>query len=580
MRNTEVQIPAGVRSRQWFGGADINAVSSRAWLRSQGHSTAMFDGRPVIGIFNSASDLTPCNASLDDVAEHVKRGVRRAGGFPLELPTMSLGETYMKPTTMLYRNLMSMEVEECIRAYPLDGVVLLCGCDKTTPAMLLGLVSTDVPGIVVTSGPMLRSIHGTTELDGPTGMWKADLDYRTGAMDAEMWDELEGCYGRSAGHCGVMGTASTMAVVAEALGATLPGNAAIPAVDSRRLALAEATGHRVVGMVEENLAPEQIFTRAAFTNAITAVMAVGGSTNAIVHISAIARRAGIELNLSDFDRISSSTPVIANVLPVGTHQMEDFFYAGGLPAVLRELSELLDPGAITVTGRSLVEESARAKNLDPTVILPKDAPIQGDGGIAILTGNLCPDGAVIKHAAASPELHRHRGRAVVFKNKDDLSARIHSDDLEVDPSSVLVLQNSGPVGGPGMPEWGMIPIPLKLSRQGVKDMVRISDGRMSGTSFGTCVLHVSPESALGGPLGLVCDGDEIEIDVAARQLRLLVDDEELERRRAAWLPDPETQHPRGFTRLYTEHVLQAHEGADFDFLAGRTSAHERMYQPR
>lgn len=568
------------RSQSWFSGDDIMSVSARAWLRSQGHAREMFDGRPVIGIFNSASDLTPCNSSLDTVADHVKRGVMRAGGFPLELPTMSLGETYMKPTTMLYRNLMAMEVEECIRSYPLDAVVLLCGCDKTTPAMIMGLASTDVPGIIVTSGPMLKSIHGTTELGGPTGMWHQETAYRTGELTAEQWIEVEGCFGRSAGHCGVMGTASTMAVVSEALGLTLPGNAAIPAVDSRRLALAEASGFRAVEMVGAFMTPDRILTRAAFDNAITALMAVGGSTNAIVHLLAIARRASVDLSLDDFDVISRRTPVIANVLPVGTHQMENFFYAGGLPAVLKELLDLLDPTALTVSGVTLVEQARNAVNHDPSIIRPITNPMQADGGIAVLRGNLCPDGAVIKHAAASKKLQQHRGRAVVFTNKDDLSARIHDGLLDVDEDSVLVLQNSGPVGGPGMPEWGMIPIPVKLASRGVRDMVRISDARMSGTSFGTCVLHVSPESTVGGPLALVRDGDEIEISVEQRTLTLHVSEAELAARRAAWTPPSSSRHARGYTRLYTEHVLQANEGADFDFLAGRTSATERMYQPR
>lgn len=566
------------RSAKWFQGDSVNAMSSRAWLRSQGHSQAMFDGRPTIGIVNSWADTTPCNMSLRDVAEHVKRGVRRAGGFPLELPVMSLGETLMKPTTMLYRNLMAMEVEECIRAYPFDGVVLLSGCDKTTPGMILGLASTDIPGIVVTSGPMLRSIRGTEELGGSSGVWKANTAYRTGAITERTWREIEGCIGRSAGHCGVMGSASTMAIVAEALGLTLPGNAAIPAVDSRRLALAEESGHRIVQMVAEGLVPERILTRAAFENAITALMAVGGSTNAIIHITAIARRAGIDITLDDFDRISRRTPVIADVLPVGSRQMEDFFYAGGLPAVLRELGDLVNPDCVTVTGRSLRAECETAENLDPATIRPRDNPLQQDGGIAVLRGNLCPDGAVIKHAAASPELRTHRGRAVVFRDKADLTARIDDPDLVVDATSVLVLRNSGPVGGPGMPEWGMLPIPLKLAKQGVVDMVRVSDARMSGTSFGTCVLHVSPESAVGGVLGLVEDGDEIELDVESRTLNLLVGDEELARRRDRRAPAVAAPK-RGFAWFYVNHVEQADKGADFGFLAGRTSASEQMYQP-
>jgi len=566
------------RSGKWFQGDSINAMSSRAWLRSQGHSVAMFDGRPTIGIINSWADTTPCNMNLRGLAEHVKRGVLRAGGFPLELPVMSLGETLMKPTTMLYRNLMAMEVEECIRAYPFDGVVLLSGCDKTTPAMILGLASTDIPGIVVTSGPMLRSIRGTEELGGSSGLWKAYTTYQTGAMEDKTWREIEGCIGRSAGHCGVMGSASTMAIVAEALGLTLPGNAAIPAVDSRRLALAEESGYRIVQMVAEGLVPERILTRAAFENAITALVAVGGSTNAIIHMTAIARRAGVDITLDDFDRISRRTPVLANVLPIGSRQMEDFFYAGGLPAVLHELGDLINPDAVTVTGRTLREQCESAENLDPGTIRPRTNPLREEGGIAVLRGNLCPAGAVIKHAAASPELLRHRGRAIVFHDKADLAARIHDPDLPVDASSVLVLRNSGPVGGPGMPEWGMLPIPLKLARQGVVDMVRISDARMSGTSFGTCVLHVAPESAVGGPLALVEDGDEIELDVDKRTLTLLVSDEELARRKERWTP-PAVTPDRGFTWLYRHYVEQADKGADFAFLAGRTSAAEPMYQP-
>jgi L-arabonate dehydrase len=566
------------RSRKWFQGDGINPMSSRAWLRSQGHSASMFDGRPTIGIINSWADTTPCNMSLQAVAEHVKRGVRRAGGFPLELPVMSLGETLMKPTTMLYRNLMAMEVEESIRAYPFDGVVLLCGCDKTTPAMILGLASTDIPGIVVTSGPMLRSIRGTQQLGGSSGLWKAATAHRIGTMDDRTWRELEGCIGRSAGHCGVMGTASTMAIVAEALGLTLPGNAAIPAVDSRRLALAEESGYRIVHMIEDGLRPQLLLTRAAFENAITALMAVGGSTNAIIHLCAIARRAGVDLTLDDFDRISRRTPVIADVLPVGSRQMEDFFYAGGLPAVIHALGDLIDPAGITVTGRSLRDECAGSSSLDPATIRSRCDPLRAEGGIAVLRGNLCPDGAVIKQAAASPWLRTHRGRAVVFRDKADLSARIHDPDLAVDADSVLVLQNGGPVGGPGMPEWGMLPIPRKLAEQGVTDLVRISDARMSGTSFGTCVLHVSPESAMGGPLGLVENGDEIALDIERRSLDVLVSDQELARRKARWKPTAATPE-RGWTWLYTQHVEQADKGADFGFLGGRTSASEAMYQP-
>jgi L-arabonate dehydrase len=558
-----------LRSHNWFGKKDLDGFAHRSWVKAEGFSEAMFDGRPVIGIANSWSELTSCNAHLRQVAEAVKRGVLSAGGFPLEFPTISLGEVLMKPTTMLFRNLMAMDVEECIRAYPLDGVVLLSGCDKTTPAMLMGAASADVPAVVVTGGPMLRGIRGQEELGSGTDTWRLWAERRAGRLSEEEFCEYEACMSRSAGHCMVMGTASTMAAMAEALGMALPGNAAIPAADARRMALAELTGRRIVEMAREGLKPSRILTPAAFDNAVRADMAIGGSTNAIIHLVAIAGRAGVRLPLTRFDELSRTTPLLVNVKPSGKYLMEDFFYAGGLPAVLRELLPLLHPNALTVNGKTLGENVAGAENWNRDVIRPLDMPIAPEGGTVILTGNLCPDGAVLKQSAASSHLLTHRGRAVVFEDHADLHARIDDPSLRVDETSVLVLKRVGPKGAPGMPEWGAAPIPARLLRAGVKDMVRISDARMSGTSYGTVVLHVSPEAAVGGPLALVQDGDEIELDVPNRRLSLRVPDEELARRRAAWAPRP-PHYERGYGRLFLDHVLQAHEGVDFDFLRGKT----------
>jgi L-arabonate dehydrase len=558
-----------LRSHNWFGKKDLDGFAHRSWVKAEGFSEAMFDGRPVIGIANSWSELTSCNAHLRQVAEAVKRGVLSAGGFPLEFPTISLGEVLMKPTTMLFRNLMAMDVEECIRAYPLDGVVLLSGCDKTTPAMLMGAASADVPAVVVTGGPMLRGIRGQEELGSGTDTWRLWAERRAGRLSEEEFCEYEACMSRSAGHCMVMGTASTMAAMAEALGMALPGNAAIPAADARRMALAELTGRRIVEMAREGLKPSRILTPAAFDNAVRADMAIGGSTNAIIHLVAIAGRAGVRLPLTRFDELSRTTPLLVNVKPSGKYLMEDFFYAGGLPAVLRELLPLLHPNALTVNGKTLGENVAGAENWNRDVIRPLDMPIAPEGGTVILTGNLCPDGAVLKQSAASSHLLTHRGRAVVFEDHADLHARIDDPSLRVDETSVLVLKRVGPKGAPGMPEWGAAPIPARLLRAGVKDMVRISDARMSGTSYGTVVLHVSPEAAVGGPLALVQDGDEIELDVFNRRLTLRVPDEELARRRAEWRPRP-PHYERGYGRLFLDHVLQAHEGVDFDFLRGKT----------
>jgi dihydroxy-acid dehydratase len=562
-------IPA-LRSRNWFGRKDLDGFVHRSWIKAEGFSDLMFDGRPVIGIANSWSELTNCNAHLRQVAEAVKRGVLSAGGFPLEFPTISLGEILMKPTTMLFRNLMAMDVEECIRAYPLDGVVLLSGCDKTTPAMLMGAASADVPAIMVTGGPMLRGKWGQEEIGSGTDVWRYWAERRAGRLSEEEWCEMESCMSRSAGHCMVMGTASTMASMAEALGMTLPGNAAIPAPDSRRLALAELSGRRIMEMVAEGLTPSRILSAPAFDNAIRADMAIGGSTNAIIHLVAIAGRAGVELPLERFDELSRTTPFLLNVRPSGKYLMEDFFYAGGLPVVLKELLPLLHRDALTVTGKSVAANVSGAVNHNEDVIRPLTMPIAGEGGTVILTGNLCPHGAVLKQSAASPHLLAHRGRAVVFEDHADLHARIDQPDLPVDETSILVLKRAGPRGAPGMPEWGAAPIPQKLLMKGVKDMVRISDARMSGTSYGTVVLHVSPEAEVGGPLGLVRDGDEIELDVPRRTLTLRVSDEELGRRRAAWKPRP-PHFTRGYGKLFLDHVLQAHEGVDFDFLRGKTA---------
>jgi dihydroxy-acid dehydratase len=562
--------PQPLRSRNWFGRQDLDGFVHRSWLKTEGFSDLVFDGRPVVGVANSWSELTNCNAHLRQVAEAVKRGVWSAGGFPLEFPTISLGEVLMKPTTMLFRNLMAMDVEECIRAYPLDAVVLLSGCDKTTPAMLMGAASADVPAIMVTGGPMLRGRWRTEDLGSGTDVWRLWAERRADRLTDEELCEAESCMSRSSGHCMVMGTASTMASVAEALGMTLPGNAAIPAPDSRRLAMAEMAGRRAVEMARAGgPRPSQILTAQAFDNAIRADMAIGGSTNAIIHLVAIARRAGVPLALRRFDELSRTTPFLVNLRPSGKYLMEDFFYAGGLPAVLKELLPLLHGGAVTVNGRAIADNVRDARCYDTDVIRPLGLPLAPEGGTVILTGNLCPDGAVLKQSAASPHLLSHRGRAVVFEDHADLHARLDDPALPIDETSVLVLKHVGPKGAPGMPEWGAAPIPTRLLRKGVKDMVRISDARMSGTSYGTVVLHVAPESAVGGPLALVKDGDEIELDVPRRTLTLRVSDEDLARRRAAWTPRP-PRFTRGYGRLFLDHVLQANDGCDFDFLRGAT----------
>ncbi len=557
--------PKNRRSSEWFRAPGYYGFSRRAWLRSEGFPADVFDGKPVVGICNSWSELNNCNVHLRDVATAVKRGVIAAGGVPLEFPTISLGEMYMKPTTMLFRNLMAMDVEESIRANPLDGVVLLCGCDKTTPAQLMGAASADLPSIFVTGGPMIAGQwRGKALGSGTDGRKLFDL-YRTGRLSEEELCEIEGCIARTAGHCTVMGTASTMTSLAEAMGMTLPGCANIPAPDARRMAIAELSGRRIVEMIDADLRPSHIMTRAAFENAVTALMALGGSTNAVIHLIAIAGRLGIPLTLADFDRISRRTPCIVNVKPSGEFLMEDLFNAGGVPAVMNRVADLLDGECLTVNGKTIGENIAAAAGQNDSVIRPRATPLDAEGGIAILYGNLAPDGAVIKQTAASPHLLAHRGRALVFENREEMQARIDSDDLPVDRDTILVMRSCGPKGAPGMPEWGQIPMPKKLLNQGITDMVRISDARMSGTSFGTVVLHVAPESAIGGPLAAARTGDEIELDVHARKLELCVPPDEIAARLREF-QTPKPHYTRGYGRLFLDHVTQANLGCDFDFL--------------
>ena len=554
------------RSSQWFQTPGYHGMARRAWLRSEGYPADVFDGKPIIGICNSWSELNNCNAHLREVAAAVKRGVLAAGGIPLEFPTISLGEMFMLPTTMMFRNLMAMDVEESIRANPMDAVVLLCGCDKTTPAQLMGAASADVPAIVIPGGPMLAgTFQGQRLGSGTDGRKLFDL-YRTGKLNDEEWSEVEGCIARTSGHCTVMGTASTMTSLAEALGMTLPGSASIPAPDSRRMANAELSGRAAVDLIEKNLTPTRVMTRDAFENAITVLMALGGSTNAVVHLIAIAGRVGIRLTLDDFDRIARKTPCIANVKPSGEYLMEDLFHAGGVPAVMNRIAGLLHGDCVTVNGKTIGDNTATTVSRDDSVI----RQLSAEGGIAILYGNLAPDGAVIKVTAASAELLKHRGRAYVFETRDQMMAEIDRDDLPVDRNSILVMRNCGPKGAPGFPEWGHIPMPKKLLEQGVTDMVRISDARMSGTSFGTVILHVAPESAVGGPLAIVQTGDEIELNVAARKLELAISPQEMQDRLSRFVP-PQRQYDRGYGRLFLDHVTQAHLGCDFDFLMPEVS---------
>ena len=562
--------PHTLRSQGWFGRTGKDGFIYRAWMKNQGIPDEEFRGKPVIGICNTWSELTPCNAHFRELAESVKKGVIAAGGFPLEFPVMSLGETLIKPTAMLYRNLASMDTEESIRANPLDGVVLLCGCDKTTPSLVMGACSVNIPTIVVSGGPMLTGRYEGRDIS-TSDVWRFNDAVRSGEMSQEALTVAEACMCRSRGHCAVMGTASTMACMVESLGLTLPSNAAIPAADSRRKVLAQYSGSRIVEMVRENLKPSDILTRKAFENAIRVNAAIGGSTNFVIHLTAIARRIGVELNLDDFHLQSEGIPLLANLQPSGRYFMEDFFYAGGLPVVIRALGERLHGDCITANGKSIAENNATAVSYDANVITVPEKPFKTATGLAVVSGNLCVNGAVIKPSAASPHLMQHTGKAVVFRSIEDYHARVDDPALDIDEHSVMVLQNVGPVGYPGMPEVGNMAVPRKLLEKGVTDMVRISDGRMSGTGFGTVILHVSPEAAVGGNIALVQDGDLIALDVPARSLQLLVDDAELERRRAAWKPS----HPvaaRGYVQLYQLHVEQAHLGADMDFLTGSSGS--------
>lgn len=543
----------------------------RSWLRNQGYPDDLFRGRPVIGICNTWSELTPCNGHLRDFAEIVKKGVLEAGGFPLEFPVMSLGETIMRPTTMLFRNLVSMDVEESIRANPLDGVVLLTGCDKTTPATLMGASSVDLPTIIVPGGPMLNGRYKGGQIGSGSFNWMIKEKQKTEVFTDEDLMEAEICAARSSGHCNTMGTASTMATMVETLGLTLPGMSAIPAVDSRKKVLAQLSGRRIVEMVNEDLKLSTILTREAFENSIVVNAAVGGSTNLIIHLTAIARRIGVDLQLEDFDKIGSKIPLLVNLMPSGKYLMEDYFYAGGLPVVLKELSKLLHGNCITVNGKTIQENNEKAVCYNHEVIYPIDEPLKKEAGIAVLKGNLCENGAVIKPSAATPKLMKHRGKAVVFENMEDYHERIDDPELDIDENSVIVLKGVGPKGYPGMPEVGNVDLPEKLILKGVKDMVRISDGRMSGTAYGTVILHVSPESAIGGTLALVQNGDIIELDVENRRLHLEVSDEELTSRKAKWIA-PEPLAERGYVRIYLDHVEQAEKGADLDILVGKSGA--------
>jgi L-arabonate dehydrase len=558
------------RSAEWFDRRDLDGFLHRSWLKSSGVTDQAFRNRPVIGISNCWSELVNCNVHLRGLAESVKRGVLQAGGFPVEFPVLSLGESLMKPTTMLYRNLMAMDVEESIRSYPLDGVVLLTGCDKTNPASIMGAASADIPAIVVTGGPMLNGRWRGREIGSCSDCWHYHEELRAGRITEADWVEIENGMSRSNGHCMTMGTASTMACVTEALGLTLPGGAAIPAVDSRRHHLAESAGRQIVGLADAGLKPSDILTREAFENAIRVLHAISGSTNAIIHLVAFAGRVGVELPLQLFDELCASTPWLVDLKPAGRFLMEDFFYAGGVPAVMAQIEDLLHLDAITVSGRTVRENIAGAEIINPEVIRPASDPLDAGGALVVLRGSLCPDGAVMKITAADPRLLQHEGRAIVFEDIHDLAARVEDPDLACDASSVMVLRNAGPIGAPGMPEWGHLPIPAKLLKEGVSDLLRISDARMSGTSYGAVVLHVAPESAVGGPLALVHDGDLIRLDVPSRSLDLVVDDAELAERRAGWEP-PARKDERGYRRLHADRVLQANEGCDFDFLRGKAA---------
>lgn len=566
-----------LRSQAWFARQDKNGFYYRSWLKNRGLPQDQFDGRPVIGICNTWSELTPCNTHFKTIADHVRWGILEAGGFPLEFPVMSLGETMLRPTAMLYRNLAAMEVEESLRANPLDGVVLLMGCDKTTPSLLMGAASVDIPAIGISAGPMLRGVYRGNYIGSGTNTISMSDQLRAGEITLSEYHEAEACMHRSHGTCMTMGTASTMACLVEALGISLPGNAAIPAVDARRNLLARNSGRRIVDMVRQDMVMSQVITRQSLENAIRVNASIGGSTNAVIHLIALARRMKLELNLDDWDKLGRDVPCLLNIMPQGNYLMEDFFEAGGLPAILRELGEhdLLHKDALTVNGKSIWQNNHDAPCWNRKVIHEFDQPFKQVGGIAVLRGNLAPNGAVLKPSAASPALTKHTGPAVVFESIEDLRLRINDDDLDIDENSVMVLKNCGPKGYPGMAEVGNLPLPPKLLKRGITDMVRISDARMSGTAYGTVVLHCAPEAAAGGPLALVHNGDLISLNLDERTLHLHVEEDELARRRAAWVPLP-SPADRGYTKLYVDHVLQADEGADFDFLIGGSGS----YVPR
>jgi dihydroxy-acid dehydratase len=560
--------PEQLRSYRWFGRETMRTFNHHSRMAQIGFGRADYAGKPVIGILNTWSDINPCHTHFRQRVEEIKRGVWQAGGFPLEMPAMSIAEPFQKPSPLLYRNLLAIQTEELLRSHPIDGAVLMGGCDKTTPGLIMGGTSMGIPMLFMPAGPMLKGNFDGRTLGSGSDMFKYWAELRAGTIGMDEWEGVLSGIARSPGHCMTMGTASTMTSAAEALGLTLPGAASIPAADSRHAQMAEQCGRRIVEMVWDDLRPQQILTSQSFDNAITAVLALGGSTNALIHLLAMARRAGIALDLVRFDELAQRTPLIANVRPAGAYLMEDFYYAGGLRGLLQRLRHLLHVEALTVNGRTLGENVDGASVFNDDVIVPIDRALVPSGSLAVLRGNLAPDGAVIKPAAAEARLHRHTGRAVTFADYHDLSARIDDPDLEIDADSVIVLKHAGPLGGPGMPEWGQLPIPKKLLVQGVRDMLRISDARMSGTSFGACVLHVAPESFIGGPLALVADGDLIELNIPERRLQLLVDDAELERRKRAWQPPP-PRYLRGYGAMYVQHVTQANEGCDFAFLSAQ-----------
>jgi dihydroxy-acid dehydratase len=558
-----------LRSREWYGKADKDGFAHRSWMKNQGLPDHVFDGRPIIGICNTWSELNPCNSHFRRIAEHVKRGIWEMGGFPAEFPVFSNSESQLRPTSMLFRNLASMDVEEAIRALPIDGVVLLVGCDKTTPALLMGAASCDIPTIALSGGPMLNGKYEGTDIGSGTNTWVFDQMVKAGKMTIEQFMSAEAGNSRSNGHCNTMGTASTMASMVESLGIGLPTNAAIPAADSRRYILSHMVGRRIVEMVHEDLRMSKVLKKENFENAIMINGALGGSTNAVVHLLAIAGRMGIDVSLADWDRLGREIPCIVNLMPSGKYLMEDFYYAGGLPAVIREMGKYLNKKALTVNGKTIWENNKDAPCYNRNVIFPLEKPFKKLGGIAVLKGNLCPNGAILKPSAASPHLMKHKGRAVVFENIEDYHDRIEDPKLDIDENCVMVLKNCGPKGYPGMAEVGNMGLPPKVLKKGITDMVRISDARMSGTAYGTVVLHMAPEAAVGGPLALIQNGDIIELDVKARKLHLHVSDAELEKRRKAW-KGFKTPHKRGYAKMYVDTVLQADKGVDLDFLVGKS----------